>query len=242
MERDMKDGRAAWSRIEKLVEGVPGWTPLDELFTLYMLSCTACPPQGCIVEVGAWCGRTSVVLGESARATGTGPVHAVDLFPERDDWSPNADGSHSIRMSRTGFVSAQRVWREPFERDVLPVYDLHGGPFAAFGRAVGAAGLESTVLPHRGTSRTFAAAAGSGFRARLIFLDGDHTYGGVLEDLDALERFLMPGGWICFDDAFTCYEGVDRAIGERIAGNPAYDMRLQPTRKLYIARKAGARG
>ena len=48
----------------------------------------------------------------------------------------------------------------------------------------------------------------------------------------------MAGGWICFDDAFSSYEGVDRAIARLVIDNPAYDLTRQLTRKCFAARKA----
>jgi len=45
---------------------------------------------------------------------------------------------------------------------------------------------------------------------------------------------------VCFDDAFTCYEGVSRAISELIIANPSYECCQQMTRKLFVARKKPA--
>ena len=48
---------------------------------------------------------------------------------------------------------------------------------------------------------------------------------------------LSPGGWLCFDDAFTSYEGVNRAVRERVLQSDAFDLSMQLTRKLFVARK-----
>ena len=48
---------------------------------------------------------------------------------------------------------------------------------------------------------------------------------------------LVPGGWLCFDDAFSTYEGVDRAIRDLVIGKPEFDFSQQLTRKLFVARR-----
>jgi hypothetical protein len=76
----------------------------------------------------------------------------------------------------------------------------------------------------------------NGFRCRLAFVDGDHGYEAVRSDIEVISRWLVPGGWICFDDAFTGYEGVDKALQEGIVDNPGFDIKQQITRKMFVAR------
>jgi len=59
----------------------------------------------------------------------------------------------------------------------------------------------------------------------------------VCEDIERIERFLVPGGWISFDDAFSHYDGVNRAITDRIINSPTYELCQQMTRKLFVARR-----
>lgn len=229
------------AEIEELVAGVPGWSPVDELYTLAMLAHATAHVPGDIVEVGSWFGRSSIVLGSAARDT-HGLVHCIDLFPERDDWRRNADGTYSFAVHLGERVydgySQQTVWGEPFESQVAPLYADCASVFDRFLANVQAHGLADIVVPHRGTSSTFAEQAPPSFRCRLLFIDGDHGYDAVAEDVARLTPYLVPGGWICFDDAFSTYEGVDRAIREFVLADPCYDVKRQFTRKCFAARKA----
>jgi predicted O-methyltransferase YrrM len=229
------------SEIEELVADVPGWSPVDELYTLSLLAYVTSHLPGDLVEVGSWMGRSAVVLGAAARDT-HGAVHCIDLFPERDDWRRNADGTYSFVATIDGRLHAgyqdQTVWSDPFESQLAPAYAECPSIFDRFLENVHARGLGDIVHPHRGDSATFAASASDSFRCRVLFVDGDHGYEAVKEDLMRLAPFLVPGGWICFDDAFSTYAGVDRAITELVIDNPAYDIKRQMTRKCFAARLA----
>jgi hypothetical protein len=97
--------------------------------------------------------------------------------------------------------------------------------------------FQDVITPLKGNSETFARSVPSDFRCRLVFLDGDHSYESVCQDIENMEKFLVPGGWMCFDDAFSTYEGVNRAIEDRIINNPRFELGHQMTRKFFIARK-----
>jgi len=230
-----------WAQIEALVDNVHGWTPLDQLFTLYMLAWTTAELPGDIVEVGSWCGRSAVALAAAAKASGRGMVHCIDLFPEKNDWKQNADGTYSFDMvidgKRYGGYQEQTVWKEAFESQTGTIYESYNGVFDCFRETIAKRGMDDVVRPHRGDLDSFLTKLGSGFACRLAFLDGDHGYEAVCEDINNIDKYLVPGGWICFDDAFTCYEGVSRAITELIITNPGYERCQQMTRKLFVARK-----
>ena len=93
------------------------------------------------------------------------------------------------------------------------------------------------MTPFRGTGTIFASQVSRDLRVRLAFLDGDHSYGAVCADIEAVERFLVPGGWIAFDDAFSVYDGVDAAIRDRVLSSDRYEFAHQVCRKFFIARR-----
>lgn len=229
------------SEIESLVEGVHGWSPIDQLFTLSTLAHATSHLKGDIVEVGSWFGRSALVLGAAARDT-HGLVHCIDPFPDRTDWTQNADGSYSFEVELDGRRHAgyqqQTVWRGPFESQMAPVYDESPSVYDGFMQNVRSRGLEHVVRPHRGTTRTFVDQLTADFQCRLLFLDGDHGYEAVADDITLLTPLLVPGGWICFDDAFSSYPGVNRAIVEFIVKSGDFDIKRQMTRKCFTARKA----
>lgn len=229
------------AQIEQAVGDIPGWTPIDQLVALFTLAFASADRPGDMLEVGSWCGRSAVALGMAARLAGRSVVHCVDLFPERDEWVRNADGTYSLKVQADGktFLAYhdQTVWAEPFERQIAPVYETYSGTLEAFDKAIADNRLAPWVKARKGDMAGFAAAAPKGFALRLAFLDGDHGHAAVVNDIELVERFLVPGGWLCFDDAFTTYDGVNRAIEERVLATGRYGDCQQLTRKLFVARR-----
>lgn len=228
-------------QIEEAVKDVPGWSPLDQLYTLYCLVSLSPDLSGDIVEVGSWCGRSTTAMGLAARIVGNTLLHCIDPFPEKGDWKQNADGSYSFETEIDGRKIAgyreQTVWKEPFEKDIAPVYEKHGDVLCVFRETMERNGLLDLVRPFRGDTEMWKEVVPAGFRCRLAFIDGDHGYEAVCRDIRNIDPFLVDGGWICFDDAFSGYAGVDRAITELVVSNPSYEQGRQMTRKCFVARK-----
>ena len=66
-------------QIEKMVENIHGWSPIDQLYTLFNLAYLASDIEGDIVEIGSWGGRSASVLGLAAQLIGNTVVHCIDL-------------------------------------------------------------------------------------------------------------------------------------------------------------------
>ena len=231
------------TQIEEMVRGVPGWSPQDQLVALFNLAYLP-DAEGDIIELGSWCGRSASALGLAARLSGRSTVHAVDLFPDKTDWRRNDDGTYSYCVTlgdrQFGAYGEQTVWAEPFERDIAPIYERQPRLLDVFRETIARNGLSDVVRPFRGDLQMFADAAPADLRCKLAFIDGDHSYDAVRQDIAHAERFLVPGGWICFDDAFSCYEGVDRAISDAVVHSGRYDRCQQVTRKFFVARRTDA--
>jgi predicted O-methyltransferase YrrM len=228
--------------LREAVEMVPGWTPFEQLLGLFTLAYGAAA-RGDLLEIGSWCGRSMVALGLAVRQAGCGHVHCVEPFPERDDWIENEDGSFSmaswIRVARGARQITARVWREPFERDILPIYQQWGSPWHAFMTFRDHFGMNDIVTPHRMTAKAFFRAHAEGHRYGLAFVDGEHGYDEVCQNIDEACARLASGGFLCLDDAFTGYDDITAAIQECLS-DPRHGLTkpMRLTRKMFTAVKA----
>jgi hypothetical protein len=228
--------------LREVAEIVPGWTPFDQLLSLFTLAYGSAR-LGDLLEIGSWCGRSMVALGLAARSAGSAHVHCVDAFPERDDWYENPDGTFSYRVTTASGVmlghADQSVWAEPFHRDIVPTYERWGSLLHAFLAFRDRFGLNDIVTPHRTSSADFFAGPGRDHRYGLVFIDGEHSYAAVAHDMDAASARLVSGGMLCMDDAFTCYDGVTRAIQDRVdSSTSVLRQPVRVTRKMFAAVKA----
>jgi len=233
------------SRLEEMVKDIPGWSPVDQLYTLHLLGLATAHLPGDFVEIGSWCGRSGVVLGAAARTIGNTRVHCLDLFPRRSDWKTHPDGSYYLEVEINGKLhranQEQTVWASAFDTQVSPIYLEFDSPLACFEKQIKRFDLGEIIRLHHGNSSTFAAGLSNGFECKLAFIDGDHGYQAVCQDINMIKNCLVEGGWICFDDAFSSYEWVNRAIGDLILADPQFDLCQQMTRKLFVARKRPTR-
>ncbi len=124
---------------------------------------------GCkFLEVGSWCGDSTLVIGSVAREY-VGHVFCVDW------WKGNV-GTELADIAATEDV------------------------FAAFWSRMKRAGLEDVVVPIRGSSAV-AAQVLAGGTFDLVFLDADHSYNGIRDDIRHYAPLLRrPGGILCGHD------------------------------------------
>lgn len=228
--------------LARVAESIPGWTPLEQLFALYATVAFDQSQSADIVEVGSWCGRSTIALGLAAKYAGR-QLHAVDIFPERDDWIRNPDGTWSIRTLIDDTVvnacDIQTVWNEAFENSILPVYADDFSPRLRLERGLDQFGVRDWVQVHRATGEMFRLKR-PGLRIGTLFLDADHSEASVRADIEGFLPMMEPGACMCFDDAFTVYDGIDRAITDALISRfpPVMAAGSQLTRKLFSARLA----
>lgn len=230
-----------WRQFQVLSGDIPGWSPPEELLALFTLALSTSKLDGDFLEIGSWCGRSAIALAMAGKLMGVSGIYCIDLFPEKTDWFCNEDGTYSfsVNIDETKYDAfrEQTIWEAPYKNDILPVYDKYNGILDAFKHTISKYQFESLVKPFKGDLRLFLSTVHKDFKLRMAFIDGDHGYGAVSNDIKLVDKYLVSGGWICFDDAYTSYDGVNNAILDHITNNPKYDTGLQLTRKLFVARK-----
>ncbi len=133
---------------------------------------------GPFVEIGSWCGRSSVYLGRAARQAGR-LLFAVDHHRGSEEHQPG-EGYHDPDLFD---AELGRV-------DTLP----------ALRRTIALAGLEDAVAPVVGRSAQIGA-AWSGPLC-FVFIDGGHAMETALGDYRAWAGHVAPGGLLAIHDVF----------------------------------------
>jgi len=182
-----------------VADAAKGFLPADEAAALHDAACAA--PAGTWLEVGTYCGRSTVHLGSAARSAG---ARLVTLDHHR------------------GSEENQPGW----EWHDASLVDQHTGrleTLPSLRRTLWDAGLDDVVSVVVGTTQQVAGWWTTPLQ--LLFLDGNHTEQVAQHDYEAYARHLVPGGTLLIHDVFERPEDggrppwhvYQRALGEGFA-------------------------
>jgi len=168
---------AAAARLFELADQVTGFMPADEGRALYDAA-VAYLGDGVGVEIGTYCGKSTVMLGAAAQQTG-GVLYTIDHHHGSEEHQPGWEYHDSSMVDAvTGLF------------DTLP----------ALRHTLDAAGLDEHVIAVVGKSVVVA----RGWRTplRLLFIDGGHTEEAAQRDFDGWARWVDVGGALIIHDVF----------------------------------------
>jgi len=156
------------------VAAVPGFLPDDEGAALHAVARTA--GAGTWLEIGTYCGKSTLLLADAARAAGARLV--------------TVDHHHGSEENQPGWEwhDASLVDPATGRLDTLP----------AFRRVLDTVGDVVTAVV--GTTQLVATWWTTPLR--LLFLDGNHTEDVAQHDYAAFARHLVPGGLLLVHDVF----------------------------------------
>ena len=165
------------SRLFTLAESVIGFMPTDEGKALFDAAVRFLS-GGVAVEIGTYCGRSTVLLGAAAAQTGS-VLYTVDHHHGSEEHQPGWEFHDSTMVDP---VSGRF--------DTLPV----------FRRTLDAAGLDDTIVAVVGKSPVVA----RGWRIPLefLFIDGGHSEEAAQADFDGWAKWVSVGGALVIHDVF----------------------------------------
>ncbi|MGY0486831.1 class I SAM-dependent methyltransferase [Streptomyces sp. WG-D5] len=159
-------------------EGAKGFMPLGEGLALYGAAVEAAELGLPLLEVGTYCGRSTILLADAARAAGVTAL-TVDHHRGSEEQQPGWD-----------FHDPETVDPEVGLMDTLPT----------FRRTLHAAGLEDHVVALVGKSPRVAKAWGG--KLGLVFIDGGHTDEHANADYEGWAPHVADGGYLVIHDVF----------------------------------------
>ena len=165
------------AELRRHAEAARGFMPPDEGLALHDAA-LAVAVEGALLEVGTYCGKSSVYLGAAARSLGRA-LFTVDHHRGSEENQPGWE------------------WHEPDLVDPA-VGKMDTLPW--FRRTIHDAGLEGTVLAVVGDSPTVARAWATPLA--FLFIDGGHGDAPARLDHDLWTPFVVPDGTLCIHDVF----------------------------------------
>ncbi|MGZ0202248.1 class I SAM-dependent methyltransferase [Streptomyces sp. RM1] len=200
-------------------EAAKGFMPVDEGLALYAAAVEAGALGLPLLEVGTYCGRSTVLLADAARSAGVTAL-TVDHHRGSEEQQPGWE-----------YHDPETVDPEVGLMDTLP----------AFRRTLFKAGLEDHVIALVGRSPQVASVWGSplGF----VFIDGGHTDEHAGADYEGWAPHVAEGGLLAIHDVFP--EPADEFTGQapyrvylRALGSGAFT-EVAVTGSLRVLRRTG---
>ncbi|MFF3762632.1 class I SAM-dependent methyltransferase [Streptomyces sp. NPDC001922] len=160
-------------------EAAKGFMPVDEGLALYEAATEAAVRGLPLLEVGTYCGRSTLLLADAAREGGTVAV-TVDHHRGSEEQQPGWE-----------YHDTDVVDPEVGRMDTLPT----------FRRTLFHAGLEDHVIAVVGRSPQVAALWG--MPLGLVFIDGGHTDEHATADYEGWAPHVAPDGLLVIHDVFA---------------------------------------
>lgn len=154
-----------------------GWLFPEEGKLMYELAQTG-TGEGAIVEIGSWCGKSTIMFASGSKSAGREKVTAIDPF-------------EGYTYDQTDLPEARQEWL----KKTLPQKET----FTAFQDSLKRAGVDDWVSPLRGYSEDVRKIYDGG-PIRLLFIDGNHDESYCRMDWDMWEPLVVEGGWVLFHD------------------------------------------
>lgn len=198
-------------------EAAKGFMPADEGLALYAAAAEAAGLSLPLLEVGTYCGRSTLLLADAARAAG---VTAVTVDHHR------------------GSEEQQPGW-EYHDPEVVDPHTGSMDTLPAFRRTLHDAGLEEHVVALVGRSPRAAALWGSPLA--LVFIDGGHTDEHATADYEGWVPHLTAGGLLVVHDVFPDPADGGQApyrVYRRALDSGSF-REISATRSLRVLRRTG---
>jgi len=165
------------TELMRTAEAAPGFMPAAEGLALFAAA-AAYSRRGPVLEIGSYCGKSTIYLAAAARDAGQ-VVVTVDHHRGSEEHQPGWE-----------YHDPDLVDPATGRLDTLP--SLRG--------TLAAAGLEEHVVVVVG--RSAAVARLWGMPLGLVFIDGGHTEAAAVTDYEGWAPWVAPGGALAIHDVF----------------------------------------
>ena len=181
----------------RLADSTPGFMPEDEGTALHEAAMQYLSPGGVGVEIGTYCGRSTIYLGAAAKARGARIV-TIDHHHGSEEHQPGWEYHEPAFVDpHTGLLDTVGRFRHTMADSGLEEY------------VVGVLGRSSTVATFWRTPVNF------------VFIDGGHTSEAASADLEGWAPWVNVGGALVIHDVFPDpadggrppFEIYERALG-----------------------------
>lgn len=203
----------------------------DELKLLALAHIARLVPEGDLVEIGSFSGRSAFAIGWLAHEYEIGNLISVDpwcndklegqgeqadILNKRQDEGRDVIDFEKIFWSYIGAVSL--LDNVGYIRDISE---------KAVHEYVEASALGELSSPELGTLALNGKIA-------MLHIDGNHRYDYVCKDIEVWEPLVMPGGWVLLDDYVWAFGDGPQRAGDELLLTGKFDIAFSMSDTLFL--------
>ena len=185
-------------------DAIPGMCSHEKAYALCEIARYA--PEGDIVEIGSWWGKSAYILAQLAKSYQIGCLLCVDPWSQVHLMQHDGTSLVDAASSRVDADEALRI----FEMNLLPVNARH----INYLRLPSVDAAKQYKTSPTVSTATFGETCFRG-RISILHIDGNHSEQAVRADVEAWSNLVVVNGWIIFDDYLWPHgEGPRRVADE----------------------------
>jgi hypothetical protein len=204
---------------------IPGQSDINKLTAFAHLARVL--PQGDLVEIGSFCGRSAFALAW------LGERHKIGNLISIDPWS-----NHAIEeQGQQAEILNNDIERIDFEK----IYRIYISNISLLNNAgyIREVSLEAKDLYNRAASEGLLNSPQLGTigvegRISLLHIDGNHEYHHVRQDIDTWSPSVISGGWILLDDYVWPFGDGPQRAGDELLASHGFDQAFAIGDTLYL--------
>ena len=182
-------------------DSIPGMCDHQKLLALAEIFRTA--PNGDVVEIGSWWGKSAFILAHLARRYRIGNLLCVDPWSDM-----HLVQNDTLVDSSSAEISAEEA-HSLFVTNLLP----YSNGNINFLRMPSVAGAASYRKKKNITTVAFGETQYA-WHVSVLHIDGNHSLSAVEEDIKAWSGLVIDGGWIIFDDYKWAYGDGPKTVAD----------------------------
>ena len=186
------------------------------------------PDSSPILEIGSFCGLSTCVISHFKRKFGiANPFYAVDSWTF-EGAEPGMTLDHFSSVTHDQY---RAFCKDSFDRNVRTFCEEL--PFAI---EADSRGFFQKWGRREFSQDVFAREVVLGGAISFAYIDGDHSYPVAREDFENVNQFLVPGGFILFDDSADGSEWEVCKVVQEVLASGGYELVVKNPNYLFRKR------
>lgn len=187
-------------------------------------------PEGDVIEIGSFYGRSALALGTLAAMHGIGSLICIDPW---DDENVADQGKEAETLKSDNY----RIdWDGVFNSFLSTISQIPNSSYLRMPSAEGIQEYRKASCTRQLVSKHAPPITITG-EISILHIDGNHSYKSVKADIDSWLPLLKQGGWLLLDDYTWAFGDGPKRAGDELLESLAFDHPFVSADTLFLQKK-----